>query len=190
MLPGAFASTQNRRPKGLISTNARNRPGARVSGTLASVFDDAEFCENVLDDGPGKLPNSFIRLAAACLALHQAAGADATAVVVKSHSAPFGGSSLAIEGHSSEAPWVSTLVILVATVAFAFICGCYFNSCARRCIRAAGAFFTEPANSPSKPTTRTVGTMSQCQYMWDLNTPRFRSETQGFRRAGEVTVEF
>jgi hypothetical protein len=81
-------------------------------------------------------------------------------------------------------------VILVATVAFVFICGCHFHSCARRCYRAAGAFFTEPATPPSKPLARTVGTMSQCQYTWDANVPRFRSENQGFRRAGEVTIEF
>jgi hypothetical protein len=32
--------------------------------------------------------------------------------------------------------------------------------------------------------------MSQCTYQRDLAAPRFRADNQGFRRAGEVTVEF
>ena len=150
---------------------------------------EPDYCRTVLADGPGRLPDSFVRFAAACLAMHQAAGVDATAVV-KSHMAPYGGSSLAIQGYSSETSLMPTIVILIATVAFAFICGCHFRFCARRCHRAVSAFLNEPATPPSKPLARTVGTTSQCQYTWDNSVPRFRSENQGFRRAGEVTVDF
>ena len=74
-----YTDAQAKRAHILKCEKSARRKG--YSNARERLRHEAEFCRNVLDDGPGRLPNSFVRRAAACLALHQAAGTDATAVV-------------------------------------------------------------------------------------------------------------
>jgi len=152
---------------------------------------DKTFCENIIRDGPHRLPPA-LRLAIICLATFPAADAGA---VVKVYEPKGGGHSLLKvglitegEGYSSEA----SLLSIIVTIILIMITMCCGGCCFKRLSRATRAFFTTPTHDPiKKPTAkRHVGTMSQCTYQRDLNTPRFRADNQGFKRAGEVTVEF
>ena len=153
---------------------------------------DRVFCENIIRDGPHRLPPAFVQLAIICLATFPAAEAGAVVKVFDpnagGHSPVRFGLIAGIEGHSSEAFLVSIIVTLILVI----ITTCCGGCCMKRLMRAIRAFFTTP--NPDKPvitkTKRHVGTMSQCTYQRELNAPRFRADNQGFHRAGEVTVEF
>jgi len=153
---------------------------------------DKIFCENIIRDGPHRLPPAFVQLAIICLATFPAAEAGA---VVKVYGPKSGGYSLPQfgliterEGYSSEA----FLLSIIVTLTLIMITMCCGGCCFRRLTRAIRAFFTTPAPDPVKKpkAKRHAGTMSQCTYQRDLNTPRFRADNQGFQRAGDVTVEF
>jgi len=144
---------------------------------------DRVFCENIIRDGPHRLPPEFVRLAIICLATFPAASAG---TVVKVYEPQGGGNSLPKvglitggEGHSSEAFLLSIIVTLIL-IMITMCCG---GCCFKRLFRAARAFFTAPTHDPIKKqmARRHVGTMSQCTYQRDLNTPRFRADNQGFK---------
>ena len=158
---------------------------------------DPGFCANIVRDGPGRYPDAFVQLAIACLALFpQAADASVAVNVTKAYSgtpvlAQYWVDHRDSGVHALETYRVSYLVTLFAVIAVAFFfMGCSFRCCTRRLARGFGAFIMEAPAAPNKPKTRTVGTMSQCTYTWDSNAPRFKADNQGFRRAGEVTIEF
>jgi hypothetical protein len=158
---------------------------------------DPGFCANIVRDGPGRYPDSFIQLAIACLALFpQVADSAVVMNLTEVHSGTRVPAHYWVDRrdsgvHSLETFRVSYLVTLIAVIAVAsFFMGCSFKCCARRLTRSFGAFLMETPAPPNKPMTRTVGTMSQCTYTWDSSVPRFKADNQGFRRAGEVTIEF
>jgi len=153
---------------------------------------DKTFCENIIRDGPHRLPPDFVQLATICLATFPPAQASA---VVKVYEPGTGGHPpvpygfvAGNEGHSSEV----FLVSIIVTLSLVIIITCCGGCCATRFKRAIYAFFTTPApvQAKKKTTRRHAGTMSQCTYQRELNAPRFRADNQGFHRAGEVTVEF
>ena len=63
-----------------------------INNAGESLRHDAEFCANVIRDGPGRLPASFIKMAIGCLTLHDAPVAD-TRAVIRSHLVPIRGST-------------------------------------------------------------------------------------------------
>ena len=144
---------------------------------------------------PGKYHAVFV--AAAVLALQQAPLASATAV--SGSIIPLG--SLAVEGVLWGSLPAHPGIVGLFTV-LCLIVGSFFLRCAtgavgpccfcRRSLRALRAFCYDPApaaeNGPSEQgNVRTVGVMSQCHYSWYSTAPRFKSDNQGFLRAGEVT---
>jgi hypothetical protein len=102
-------------------------------------------------------------------------------------------------------PEAATFVIVVGLPALLFVAGAFFlmgwctgglcnpfalvRCCARRSGRALRAFCFAGTEPVAETRVRHVGVMSMCQYTWYDNNPRFVHGIQGFRRAGEVTVD-
>ena len=168
---------------------------------------DAVFAWNAATRMAGRYPAAF-----AAIAAQLCFGADATArddaVVV----AEARGSNLGLVSRGSNlglivppAPNYQTVLFvglptLLCIAALCFLMGCCTGSvcsplalarcCARRCMRALAAFIAPPGSlGQCVKRRRNVGVMSPCTYTWDSPDPRFKAGNQGFRRAGEVSVE-
>jgi len=177
-------ANKSARRKGFADAEARLRADAQFAWTIATKM-------------AGLYPAAFVALAAQLVF-----GADA---------ADAGGQLVAAEGrvmHLSalSAPKYEEFIYYIGfptmlfMAALCFMMGCCTGSVcspfallwcfARRCFKALVAF-TEPLESPNQGATRKrhVGVMSQCTYAWYSSDPRFYAGNQGFRQAGEVSIE-
>ena len=80
---------------------------------------------------------------------------------------------------------------MLTTIAqLCFFCGLSCTSvmrCGYRFLR--GGISRAVWGNPGVTLQRSVGVQSQCTYIRDTLNPRFQAKENGFRRAGEVTVD-
>ena len=143
--------------------------------------------------GPG-WPGTAKALAAAAALLAQRATAAApvTEIAVRT-----GGNGMGLVlvslpklawGNPSTSMMLITLVVVVASLSF--FCGLTCTSALRCCYRfTRGGLARAIWGAPEPARLRTVGVQSQATYLRETNPPRFQSQQNGFRRAGEVTIE-
>jgi len=171
---------------------------ARQKGWISAwqrLLGDLDYARTIVQEVPDKYPVGFVSAAVYALNLPRRASATVVFSAADNMLPALLGSEITGE------PWgwlpVACLVLgintLLVLLLVAFLCGfgsgrgC-LGACARRSSRALVAFFS-PEIKDSSRGRRHVGTMGPVHYTHHTTHPKYQADTQGFRRAWEVTVD-